>query len=75
MEVEIVTEEEFDKAAAEAGAKGQWTKLIAEIISDKQPRKVSGLSRGQVSALYRRAKEAGLNVVTSYKNGTVYIKP
>jgi len=75
MEIEIIDEAEFNEAAASVGQKGQWTSLVNEITEDGQPRKISGLSRGQVSALYRRAKEAGLQVVASYKNGTVYIKP
>lgn len=66
--VEKVSMEVFEKEAAKPrrGAQGKWNTIIADITKDKQPRKVSGLTRGSISAGSRAARDAGFRYVTQY---------
>ena len=68
---EVEAEEEF----AKVGQKGKWKELIERVTEEETSFKVEGLKRGQLAALYRSAKNAGLRVKTSYKNGYAVLSP
>lgn len=36
---------------------GHWTTLFEEMQKDKQPRRITGITQGQLAALKRKAKE------------------
>lgn len=55
--------------------RGKWKVLIEEIIKTKIPRKVTNLTTGQIAALYRSAREAGLRMRTSYKEKWILLVP
>ena len=73
MDVKVISEEEAKKELAKVHTVGQYQDLFEQINKDGKPRKVEGLSRGQVAALYRTAKDKGLIVKTSYKDGFVIL--
>jgi len=75
VKIEKTTPEEMEKQASKRAVAGKWTKLLAEIEADGVPRKVSDLTRGQIAALYRSARDAGMDYVTSYKDGYIIIGP
>lgn len=75
VKIEKITHEEAEEEFAKSATKGQWKELLENIEEDGEPRKITGLTRGQVAALYRSAKNAGLDVKTSYKNGYVVVSP
>lgn len=75
VKVEKISDAEAEEEFAKTGAKGAWKTLIEEIQSEGTSRKVTGLTRGQVAALYRSARDAGLKVKTSYKEGSVVLSP
>jgi len=69
-----------EAAKPKRGRQGQWKTIIADIKKDKAPRKVSGLTRGSVSAGSRAARDAGLRYVTQYpdkdhETGFIIIAP
>lgn len=66
--VEKVSLEEFQKEAEKPrrGRQSKWSATIEAVLKDKQPRKVSEITRGSVAAGVRAAKEAGLRHVASY---------
>jgi len=75
MEVEEISMEKFEAELAQTGRKGAWTEVCHDVKDTGTPRKVSGLSRGQVSALARRAKELGLRYKANYSEGYVVLAP
>jgi len=48
-------EEQFKKIPERKS--GHWTTLFEEMTKDKQPRRITGLTVGQLAALKRKAKE------------------
>ena len=75
MKVGKITEKEFEAAEAAKAKKGKWTEVIKEVIEEGECQKITELSRGQVAALYRAAKAAGVKVVASYKDNSVSLAP
>lgn len=75
VQIEKISPEEAEEAMKEKTRAGQWTELLSQIEEDGVPRKVSGLTRGQIAALYRRAKDEGFAYRTSYKDGYIIIAP
>jgi len=73
MEIEKVSPEEFGEAMTTTAQKGKWKSLLEQVKADGAPRKVSGLTRGQIAALYRQARDKGFAVKTSYKEGWVMV--
>ncbi len=73
--IEKITHEAAEEEFAKSVSTGQWKEMLEEMAEDGEPRKVTGLTRGQVAALYRSAKNAGFKVKTSYKEGTIVISP
>ena len=71
IETKVISQDEFDKDVKSHTVKGKWSTIISDVLKDKKPRKVTGLTRGQVAALTRSAKESGLNYVANYKDGFV----
>ena len=59
MEVKKVSaaeaEEQYKKAPQRKT--GHWTTLFEELAKDKQPRRITGITAGQLAALKRKAKE------------------
>jgi len=66
--VEKVSMEDFQKEAAKPrrGRQTKWASTIELVLKDKQPRKVSNITRGSVAAGVRAAKDAGLRSVAHY---------
>jgi len=64
-------EEEFSKQRR----RGAWTQLLEQVKSEGSPVKVSDLSRGQIAALCRRAKELGIKYKANYSEGYVILAP
>jgi len=75
MGVEKITAAEAEKELAKVSVRGKWSDLIAQILKDKQPRRVTELKRGQIAALHRAAREAKLRTKADYKNGSMVIAP
>ena len=75
MKNEKMTQKDFDAAEANKRKKGQWTNIIEQIKKDGVPQKITGLTRGQVAALYRTATQSGLRIVANYKDCTVSLAP
>lgn len=75
VNVETITEEEYEAAEMAKTKKGKWTDVIKQVIEDGECVKVSGLSRGQVAALWRKAKDSKVKVVANYKAGSVSLAP
>jgi len=75
MGVEKITAAEAEKELAKVSVRGKWSDLIAQILKDKQPRRVTELKRGQIAALARAVKEAKMRYKADYKNGTIVIAP
>lgn len=73
MEIKVITAKQKKDEFEAVTKKGKWTDLIEAIKKDKKPRKITGLTRGQVAALYRKAKDEGLDSKTSYKDGSVVL--
>lgn len=66
--MERASMEEFQKEAEKPkrGRQSKWTTVVANVQKEKQPWKVSGITRGSVAAGLRAAKEAGLRAVAHY---------
>ena len=75
INVERITPEDFDKAAAEKKTRGHVKKIIEQVKNDHQILKISGLRRGQVAALAAFAKAEGLKYLTFYDRGEIYLAP
>ena len=73
MDIKVISEEDAKKELDKVRTVGQYQDLFEQINKDGKPRKVTDLSRGQVAALYRTAKDKGLIVKTSYKDGYVVL--
>ena len=73
VSVLMIDDEELKAELAERAQRGKWQMLFKAIDADGKARRVSGLSRGQISALYRAANAAGLKTKTSIKRGTVIV--
>lgn len=54
---------------------GQWTEICKGVTEKGESVEVSGITRGQVWALKRKAKELGLRVKSSEKGTKVIILP
>jgi len=70
-----LSEVEAKKELAKKRAKGQWATLVEKVKAEKKAVKVEGLTRGQVSAIFRVAKEAGLKWHADYKEGSIVLAP
>ena len=74
--VSIVEEAELEKIMASVGRRGKWQDIIEAIREDGKARKVEGLTRGQISALYRAVQAVEvLGCKCSAKAGYVVIFP
>ena len=72
--VEKISVKAFD--AHKGGRRvSKWNQIVADVKDTGDPVKVSGLTRGQVAAGYRKAKDEGLRVKADYKNGVLLIAP
>ena len=71
----IITDEELKQIQAEGAERGRWAMLVKAVKEDGKPRKVTGMTRGQIAALYRAASVAELGVKCSYRSGSVVIFP
>jgi hypothetical protein len=69
----VKAEEEYEKIPVRA--KGQWTTLFEEMKKDKQPRRVTGITAGQIAAIQRKAKELKFRVKRIEKGTGVLILP
>ena len=67
--------EEFEELEAAKTKKGKWSELCEYVKTSGKAVVKKGLSRGQVAALDRAAKEAGLRSVANYKKGQVALAP
>jgi len=74
VEVEDISDEEAEEEFAKVTERGKWSKILDTVVKGGGAVKISGLKRGQVAAVGRRAKELGLEVKTSYKNGYIVIR-
>jgi len=74
-QVVVISDDELLEELAERSARGKWMITINAVKEDKKPRKVSGLSRGQIAAVYRAASGSGLGVKCSYRKGEVIVYP
>ena len=74
MSIEVISEEEAQEEFDKITRKGKWSELLDSIKKDGEPRKVTKLTRGQIAALYRTAKDSGVEVRTSYKEGFVILR-
>ena len=72
-EVSIISDEELQKELESRSARGKWQMIFKAINEDGQARKVSGLTRGQIAALYRAANVKGLGTKANMKSGTVIV--
>lgn len=72
-EINIISDKEVEAEFNKVSVQGKWAEVIKDVLKDGKARKVTKLSRGQVAALYRTAKDKGLRVKTSYKDGTVIL--
>ena len=75
VKIERITPEAFEKAAQEKKSRGHVKKIIEQVKNDHQILKISGLRRGQVAALAKAAKAAGLKYLTFYDRGEIYLAP
>ena len=73
VSVLMIDDEELKRELAERAQRGKWQAVLRAIDADGKARKITGLSRGQISALYRAASVAGLKTKTSIKRGTVIV--
>jgi len=73
VSVLMIDDEELKRELAERAGRGKWQMLFNAIRQDGKARKVTGLTRGQIAALYRAASVAGLKAKTSIKRGTVIV--
>ena len=73
VSVLMIDDEELKRELAERAQRGKWQAVLRAIDADGKARRVSGLTRGQISALYRAASVAGLKTKTSIKRGTVIV--
>ena len=73
VSVLMIDDDELKAELAERAQRGKWQMLFRAIDADGKARRVSGLTRGQISALYRAASVAGLKTKTSIKRGTVIV--
>jgi len=74
-EFEEISVDEFEELEASKTKKGKWSELCEHVAETKNCIVKKGLSRGQVAALDRAAKEAGLRSVANYKKGQVALAP
>ena len=74
-EAEEISVEEFEEEMEKAAAtrKGKWVEVIAGVVESGCPVKVSDLSRGQLAALQRAAKEAKIRSRASWKEGWIVL--
>jgi len=75
VNIEIISPEMFERAAAEKKTRGNVKKIIEQVKNDHQILKISGLRRGQVAALAKAAKAEGLKYLTFYDRGEIYLAP
>lgn len=71
---EKITEEQFDEAKAGRRV-SKWNGIIQDVKDTGDPVKITGLTKGQVSAGYRTAKAAGMRVKANYKDLELLIAP
>ena len=75
MNIEIISPEIFERAAAEKKTRGNVKKIIEQVKNEHKMLKISGLTRGQVAALAKAAKTSGLKYLTFYDRGEIYLAP
>ena len=75
MDIKDLTKAEAKKEFDSKRVSGKYQEVFDRVAKDKVSVKVSGLTRGQVAALYRKAKESGLKYRTNYKELYVVISP
>jgi hypothetical protein len=75
MKIENIDIQTAEKLLEQNSPKGNWSKLLKEIEETGQPKRVTDLSRGQVSALIRAAKQKGFRAKGNYVEGSVVIAP
>jgi len=65
---------QVEKELASKRQTGQWRNVFAR-VKKGESLKLEGLTRGQVAACYRGAKEAGILYRTNYKEGYIVLAP
>jgi hypothetical protein len=75
MKVEQISHEEAKRELETKRNPSKYKQLFQQVKTSKQPIRISGLTRGQVAALYRAAKLAGVQVRANYKDLYVVLIP
>ena len=75
MDVEAISEEQAEAEFSNTSRRAKYTEIIFRVKNNGESLKVSGLTRGQVAALVRRAKEEGIRAKGNYSEGYVVLAP
>lgn len=72
-----MTMKEAEKAIADKPSRvvGKWAEVCKTVQDTGAPVEVSEITRGQVAALARKAKDEGLRCATFYKEGRAIVLP
>ena len=65
-------DEEWNKAKTQQ--KGRWNEIFANLEKEGGTVRLTGLTEGQIGALYRKTKKAGYQIRTIEKRSGVIIK-
>jgi len=75
METKELDPQEAERLLSAPKRREKYEDILNQVKVKGTFMKVSGLTRGQVAALYRKAKEEGLRVRANYKEGYVVLGP
>jgi len=75
LKVSGISPEDFQAEMAKRATRGRYADIIRDVKEHGRLVKVEGLTRGQVAALARSAKEAEIQVKADYKNLYVVLGP
>jgi hypothetical protein len=67
VKVEQISHEEAKRELETKRNPSKYKQLFQQVRTSKTPIRISGLTRGQVAALYRAAKLSGITVRANYK--------
>jgi len=74
METQNISDAEAEKEFTEKRKTGAYQEVFKEVLAGAN-KKISGLTRGQIAACYRAAKEAKIRYRTNYKEGYIVLSP
>ena len=75
LKVSSITTEDFQAEMSKRAVRGRYGEIIKDVKEHNRLIKVEGLTKGQVAALARSAKEAEIQVKADYKNLYVILGP